>query len=334
MEKEEIIERLKISRDEFDRRMEELQEHFGNLLTEEVAVLLAAYSFGYEPVYSIEELADKKGKVVVEGVVEKIFGFREFVNKNGTGFLAVAILKDESARIKTVFWNEAAQLIKAGDIAEGDLVRVKGFVKRRENEIELSVGDASDIEVLDRGGETIKGVLVGKAARHPSGRTLVKAVIANGSGLVVCVAWDEKAEELYGIDVGKALELRGITKNGEFVISQIKVVEEDLPLKIEFVPISKIIPLQHVNLKGRISGLGEFRRVKSRRGESNVAEIFLSDETGRVKILLWDDNSQIYKKADIGDYVEIFNAYPKIGWDGEIEVHCGWNTIITLKKAY
>ncbi len=334
MEKEEIIERLKISKDEFNRRMKELQEHFGNLLTEEVAVLLAAYSFGYEPVYSIGELANKKGKVAVEGVVEKIFGFREFVNKNGTGSLAVAILKDESARIKIVFWNEAAQLIKTGDVAEGDRIRVKGFVKRRENEIELSVGDASDVEILDRGGETVRGVLVGKAVRHPNGRTLVKAVIANGSELVMCVAWDENAEELYRVDVGKTLELRGITKDGEFVVSSIKVVEEDLPVKIEFVPISKIIPLQHVNLKGRISGLGELRKVKSRRGESNVAEIFLSDETGRIKILLWGDNSQIYKKADIGDYLEIFNAYPKVGWDGEIEVHCGWNTIITLKKAY
>ena len=332
MEKEKIIERLGVSEDEFESRVNELRSHFGNLLTDEAAILLAAYSFGYEPVYRIGELADKKGKVVVEGSIEKIFGFREFVGKNGKGLLAVAILRDESARIKTVFWNEAAQLLKAGDIAEGDVIRVKGFVKRKEDEIELSVGDASDIEILEKGGEVIRGILAGKAIRRPAGRTLVKAVVANGSEIIVCVAWGDVAEELYAVEVGKSIELRGTMKNGEFVISRLRVIEEDLSFNIEFTPVSRIVPLQHVHLRGRISGIGDIRRVKTRKGESDVAEIFLSDETGRVRVLLWDDNSDMYRKVDIGDCVEIFNAYPKIGWDGELEVHCGWNTIITLKK--
>jgi replication factor A1 len=323
MEKEKILEKLKISPEEFERRIDEMQSHFENLLSDEALFLLAAYSFGYEPTYSIEELVDKKGKVVVEGVVESILSFREFRKENGVGQVALIVLKDKSARIKVVLWNGAAQLVKAGDVVKGTLLRIKGFVKKRE-EVELSVGEASDVEILERGWELIRGVLVGKAWRQ----NMAKAVVANESEVVMCVAWDEKAEELFKVEIGKSIELRGTTKDGEFVVSQVRAVEEKIPFKLSFSSISRIIPLQNVNLRGRISGFGNIRKARGKK----VAELYISDDTGRIKLLLWDENISIYKKADVGDWIEIFNGFPKIGWQGEVEVHCGWNCIITLKK--
>jgi replication factor A1 len=327
MEREEIIKKLKISQNEFDIRVRELKEHFGELLSEEIAILLAAYSFGYEPIYSIEEIAERRGKVIVEGAVERIGSMKENV--------AIAILKDRAASIKVVFWNDAAQLIKAGDVAEGDKLRIKGFVKKRDKDVELSVREASDVEILEKGEvsrEVIRGVILGIAQRS-KGRNLVKAIIANESGITTCVAWDEKAEKLMEIEVGSSLEIRGVTRHGELVVSELRVIDEKISFNVDFVAISNIMPLRHVNLRGRISGLGEVRRVKMKGREATVAEVYLSDETGRVKVLLWDENAYVYKKADIGDHVEIFNAYPKIGWE-EVEVHCGWNSIVTLRKVY
>ncbi len=83
----------------------------------------------------------------------------------------------------------------------------------------------------------------------------------------------------------------------------------------EFTKISKIVPGK-VNIRGKVSGIGD---------PDIGREIYLSDETGRVRIIVWD--KEIYRRAEIGMTVEIYNAYAKEGKKG-MEVHVNKYSIV------
>ena len=64
--------------------------------------------------------------------------------------------------------------------------------------------------------------------------------------------------------------------------------------------------MNHVNLKARILEVAEPRRVITRYGNyANVAKALIADETGTIKLCLW--NEQIYS-VSVGDTVQIGNA--------------------------
>lgn len=86
---------------------------------------------------------------------------------------------------------------------------------------------------------------------------------------------------------------------------------------IKFTKISEIGP-GRVNIKGRISGIGS---------PETANEIFVSDETGRIRVLLWD--REIYYKAEIGMNIEIYNGFVKEGKKG-LEVHANRFSIVRL----
>ena len=231
----------KVDYTRFKEKMKEFNNHFGGLIDDETLALLTAYSFGYEPSFKIEELANKKGKVVVEGTVEKTFGVRELEKATVTSI----ILSDGSGRLKVTLWNDAAKLVKTGDVVEGAKIKIRGFLRKRDD-VELSVNDPADVEILD----------------------------------------------------------------------------------LEFVEISRITE-GVVNVKGRVSGFGGMRKTSK---NVEIAEIYISDESGRIRVLLWNDKVQVYKKLDIGDYIEIRNGYAKVGKDGEMEVHCGQRSALKFER--
>ena len=186
----------KVSFEEFRKKMDEFEEHFGGLVNKETLALLVAYSFGYEPITKIKELETKRGKVIVKGTVEKTFAVREFDN----GIVTSIIVADESGKVRVTLWNDAAELVKTGDVIEGAKIKAKGFLKRRDGEVGISINDPSDIEIQE----------------------------------------------------------------------------------VEFKSISKITQ-GIVNVKGRVSGFGDVRKVESKNVE--IAEIYISDESGRVRVL-------------------------------------------------
>ncbi|MCX8172612.1 MAG: OB-fold nucleic acid binding domain-containing protein [Archaeoglobaceae archaeon] len=80
------------------------------------------------------------------------------------------------------------------------------------------------------------------------------------------------------------------------------------PEREKFTKISEIVPGK-VNIRGRVSGIGDPERAN---------EIYISDKTGRVRVVLW--RKEIYYRAEIGQEIEIYNGYAKEGERG-IEVH-------------
>ncbi len=318
MDIEELIDQIGVSRREFERKVREIKEHFAGLLSEETAIMLAAYSFGYVQESSISEIGGKRGIVSIEGIVERV----ELKNLQRE-FLAILTVSDDTGALKVAMWGEAAQLVRLGEVGAGDSVKLRGLVRERNGITELLVRNAKDITVVRRGGESLKGTIVAMVKRNEG----VVAALATESEVKICTATGTKAEEVVKLKKGDSIEVFGYPMAGEFVISSVSPAV--CSFKPDFTPIASLRSLQPANIRGRVSGIGEVRRVKNRL----LAEIYISDDSGRVKVILWDDNVSAYRKADVADIVEIFNCFPKIGWDGEIEVHCGKRSVVSIEKS-
>ena len=124
------------------REAEELKEYFGGLIDDTTAEMLEEYIRGGEPVTKLCEIANRRGKVLVEGVVERVFPARSFMRNGREGRVGSVLLHDECT-VRVVFWNDAAGLLDTGDIVEGAKLVVRGYARKGE----IHVNDPLDVEV-------------------------------------------------------------------------------------------------------------------------------------------------------------------------------------------
>ena len=66
--------------------------------------------------------------------------------------------------------------------------------------------------------------------------------------------------------------------------------------------------LKNFSIVGKIVEKGESRNVMTRFGKKRVADAILEDETGKVKLTLWEDQID---KVNAGSQVKITGAYIK-----------------------
>lgn len=288
--------------DSIETKIEEIKSHFGDLITDEAAKLLAEYSLGILPVTKVCELKNRRGKVLLEGSVE---------NPKAGEKAGSFILKDDSGSIRIVMFNDAAELLKTGDVAAGDTIIVKGTVK----DGKVFVRDASDVEVLGFGGEEVEGIVL---ACSRAGRQYNVAF------------YTDKLEILYSPfpipDPLPAKVSAVVTDRFIRSVGSLEPVEFNFP----FTSIVKIVPLHSCNIRGFVTGIGEERRVRG--GKSLVTELLISDGEDSVRAVFWDDVAKIVRKVAPGDVIEIYNGYAKIGRDGEMEVNVGFSSAIRIVK--
>ena len=64
--------------------------------------------------------------------------------------------------------------------------------------------------------------------------------------------------------------------------------------------------MNEISVEGKITDISEPRRVQTRYGPRSVADATLKDETGTIKLSLWEEN---ITTVNIGDKVKISSAY-------------------------
>ena len=78
--------------------------------------------------------------------------------------------------------------------------------------------------------------------------------------------------------------------------------------------------MRNVNVNGRVESLGEPRTVNLRTGgTAQVADAVLSDDTGKIKLSLWDDQIKLIKE---GNRILIENGYTQ-AFRGENSLNIG-----------
>lgn len=77
--------------------------------------------------------------------------------------------------------------------------------------------------------------------------------------------------------------------------------------------------MRNVSLKAKIISVSEPRTVETRMGPARVADATIQDETGTVKVSLWDDQID---RFSVGDVITISNGYTTT-FRGETRVNVG-----------
>jgi len=82
-----------------------------------------------------------------------------------------------------------------------------------------------------------------------------------------------------------------------------------------------------INVQGKIRDKSEVREVNTKFGETKVCDAFLEDESGRIKLTLWADDTEKVKNGDEvkleGGYTTTFREVVQLNKgrkDGKLEV--------------
>ena len=153
------------SPDDVQTLIQEKIDSYKGLLTEEGAAHVVAQELGVTitqhreesvPTITVRDILSEMQPgtrgITVTGRVLQIMGPIEFERKDrqGKGILQSLTLGDQSGNIRTVIWGNHTRLISENMITRGTIIKIRAGYTRigRSNEMELHVGDRSQIEIL------------------------------------------------------------------------------------------------------------------------------------------------------------------------------------------
>jgi replication factor A1 len=349
-----------ISPQEFEARVEEKVSLMGELCDRRTAAMLVAREFG-EVELKVASIRPETGKVNFLGKVVSISAVHEFPRGDGSlGRVANLAVGDETGTVRIVLWDELVEPVTKGEIAVGQTFRVRGFTREGYfgTEVTLDRGGLEEVEAeieprveaykiseirADMGEITVLGKVVDPGevrefTRRDGTVGLVRSVtLGDDTGKIRLTLWNEKAE--MEIEEGETLEVvNAISREryGQVEIqaggySALRRSDELIEFHEKITAISEMEAGSIYSISGFVSGLGEVREFGRDDGTiGRVANIYISDDTGRVKVSLWDDHVRLIEGIDLGSRIELFDCSAKVGWNGELEVACGWRTKVTF----
>ncbi|SDM01343.1 replication factor A1 [Halogranum gelatinilyticum] len=160
---------------------------------------------------------------------------------------------------------------------------------------------------------------------------VVNVEVADETGRVRVSFWDGMAVDVVdSLEVGEVLRIAGRPKDG---FNGVEVsIDKAEPAPDEEVDVQVLdtyqvedlsLGLSDVNLKGKVLDTSEIRTFDRDDGsEGRVANLTVGDETGRVRVTLWDEQADRADELDTGVTVEVVDGYVRER-DGSLELHVG-----------
>ena len=204
---------------------------------------------------------------------------------------------------------------------------------------ELDGGEVETIADIEPGLEEVK--FLGKVTSVGELRTferdddgeghVLNLDVADESGSVRVAVWGEDAvaaeEE---IEAGDVFRIKGRPKdgyNGIEVSADRLEPDEEADIEVEIggrvTAGSLSMGQSDVTLRGVVLDTGSVRTFDRDDGsEGRVSNLTLGDETGRVRVTLWDDRAERAEQLTAGQSVEIVDGYVRER-DGSLELHVG-----------
>ena len=161
--------------------------------------------------------------------------------------------------------------------------------------------------------------------------------VADESGSVRVALWDDDAvAAVEEIDPGDVFRIKGRPKDGyngvEVSADRLEPDEEaDIDVEIggRVTADSLSMGQSDVNFRGVVLDTDEVRTFDRDDGsEGRVSNLTLGDETGRVRVTLWDDHADAATEFEASQSVEIVDGYVRER-DGSLELHVGSGSEIT-----
>lgn len=301
---------------------------------------------------------------VVSGEAEK-----EFTKQDGTtGRLVKLVLSDKTGQVSCANWDtKADEVSKYGNLVGRTITIKHGYTRPGLNDaVELHTGERSEIivsdkpETLDRTifkpigsikeptlGVNVIGVVHSQPRLYQFGKegkegTVLRTRIADDTGSIPLVAWNEKAEELKDLKQDDIVQVRnGKLRRNNFGHREIHVdgrakvtILQNPPAGFtpptrQNVKISEIkSTASTVSMIACVAGMMAPQEVKRKTGESVlVSKVLLGDETGMVSASLWDERAKLVSQLKIGDILKIEDAVPTERF-GQITISIGKNATV------
>jgi replication factor A1 len=343
-----------ISIDEFKRKVEEKMASMGGLCDEKRAAMLVATAMGadVDAYVKIKDIDASKRDIVFSGKVTDIVT-RSFKRADGSaGKVANLVLGDETGYIRTVLWDDDY----VSSVKVGDALKVRGDARSGSFGLEVS---AKSVEVSEGAIETkkykIKDIqpntsfvdIAAKVLEVSDAKEFVRKdaspgkmgalTVGDETGRIRVVLWGEHAEKKF--QAGSTVEITNAyvkERYGRVEIhlssrGDIKESSEEVAYSEKINKIADIGMNETCSIVGNVSGIGSVREFVSKSGNPmKVGTIHLSDETGRIRVSLWGDKSDIIGKIDVGSKVKITDGFAKMGFNNEIEISADWRSKVEL----
>ena len=366
---EEVYSKLegKLTRDEFKSKVDTKFKDMNELCDYKTAAMMVASELGLNEIIKIKEMTADQGNVVFVAKVLSVSDIREFSRDNDTTGRVVNLnLADDTGSIKAALWDEACDLVKIGDIKPGQTIKVKGYIKGGQRGLEVNVGRGGGIEHIDKEmSVNIKPLKINEIKNGMNGLNIIGRIIDMGTvrtfqrkdgtagkvrnitigdatGKIRVTLWDAKADAP-DFKAGDSVELmNAYAKENSFsnqveiqlgsggsIIKSNAAVDYSEPLT----PIADIGINASYSVSGHVSGLDEIREFERPDGTKNkVSNIYISDNTGRIKVALWGEHAELVNELDIGSEIRIIDAFAKTGRNEEVELSAGARTSIQILR--
>ncbi len=366
-----LAHRKDLTREQVQDLIEEKRREAQDLLSDEGSARLVAEELLIEteptaaPSIEIRKLVAGLNDITLTGKVLTAEPLKSFVRQDGsTGRVVKILLGDETGKISCIVWDtKVEEILKHGDLAGRSITIRHGYTRAGlTGEVELNVGERSEIAVAsepeveitligDVREPAIELNLLGIVHSRPrlyefdrSGQrgTVLRTMLADKTGSMPIVAWNERAEELRNLKRGDVLRIRNgrlrRDNSGRLEIhleSRTKAVLLESPPKGFEVPeirlhkIGELKPnLPTANLVARVVGVSSLQQVKRKSGERvAISRILVGDETGIVSVSLWDDKAELASQLRAGDIVRIEDAMPSLRL-GQVSVSVGRTALV------
>ncbi|MFH5797353.1 single-stranded DNA binding protein [Haladaptatus sp. CMAA 1911] len=155
--------------------------------------------------------------------------------------------------------------------------------------------------------------------------------VADETGSIRISLWDEHAQAAEEqLEPGQVLRIKGRPTDGysgtEVNVDQAEPdddTEIDVQVQDSYTVSDLSLGLSDVNLQGKLLDTGTVRTFDRDDGsEGRVANLTVGDETGRVRITLWDERADAAEELSAGIAVEVVDGYVRER-DGNLELHVG-----------
>ena len=295
--------------------------------------------------YTVRELIPGM-RVKVKGEVITVYERREFVRRDGTvGKVRSFLLRDDTGVVRCTLWDDLSEMeLNIGDIVEvKGYVRegIRGLdiwvdsieILKKGEPVESPIVDTSQLSNYVGEMVSIKGMILRisppRTVKFADRESKVQDVILMDKyGKVRVSFWGGNIQKLRDIKEGDTVLIKHckvksyLTTEGEEVItlsaqSHSEVVRDDTvevpEYSEELIKIGDIKYLDErfrrdVTTVGRVIDIQDIREFKREDGSTGkVRNIVIEDETGKIRVVLWDENATVEIKE--GDIVKIVNGY-------------------------
>ncbi|WNY26277.1 OB-fold nucleic acid binding domain-containing protein [Methanolapillus ohkumae] len=313
-----------------------------------------------EPV-TIDCISENSGNVVFYAKVLATYEPREFKRNDGTvGRVSNVVVGDRTGKIRVSIWDSKVEVLESGEVEIGSVVVVAGYTKKGLNGTEVNVGNngvfaPSDEDVeYDVSDRKIADIKDGMNDIAVSGKILdignVKIfsrkdgtegkvssmTLGDATGTVRLNLWDEKTALTEQLKVGQSVrvqnaysKINNFSQKVEISIGNagfVEVLDEMVDFVLPFTKVAEVADgMNGVNLTGVILDISDVRTFSKKDGSTGtIGNFVIGDETGKIRVTLWDDKTTHLDEFDFGETVEVTNAYSKLNnFSQQVELNVG-----------